>query len=82
MPTQDRKHQSEINVDVFIHGCEVARVTTVGVTAVEQHKFCIGVRLDDWSHVDWRGRREDEIWVTDTSVKLNWMRVFFRSDIS
>jgi len=69
--TYDRKHLPEINVDVLVHGCEVTRITTVGITAVEKDKRCIWVCLDNWLHVRWRGQGEDNVRVTETSVELN-----------
>ena len=69
--TDNWKHQSEISVDVFVHGCEIPRVAGVGITAVEKDEYCLWVRLDDWLHVGWRGQREGDVRITNTSVKLD-----------
>lgn len=80
MSTYDRKHLSEINIDVPVDGCKIARVTAVGITSMEKNKRCIGVRLDYWLHVSRRGQREGDVRITKTSVELDWTKVLFRSD--
>lgn len=71
MSTYDWKHLPEINVNILVHGCEVARIATVGITSVEKDKCRVGVRHDDWLHVGRRGQREDDVCITKTSVELN-----------
>ena len=74
MSTQGREYLSKINIDVLVSGCEVARIAAVGVTAVKKDKRRLGVRLDDLLHVNWGGPSEDEIWITEASVELDWVR--------
>lgn len=76
MPTQDRGHPPEINIDVLVPRCKVPRITAVGIATVEKDECYVWVRLDDRLHMDWRGQREDDIWITKTGVKLNCLRDF------
>ena len=55
VPTDHGEYQSEIGVDVLVHGCKVSRVAGVGITAVEKDECRLRVRLDDRLHVSRRG---------------------------
>jgi len=78
--TNDWKNQPEISVDILVYGCEIPRVTGVGVTAMEKDECCLRVRLDNWLHVGWRGQCEGDVRIADTGVELDCMKALLRSD--
>ena len=79
MPTDDGEYQSEVSVDVFVHGCKVLHVAGVGITAVEKDECRLQVRLDDRLHVSRRGYGGGDAG-TKASVELDWMNVLLYSD--
>lgn len=48
---------------------------------MEKDECCLWVRLDNWLHVGWRGQCEGDVRITDTGVKLDWMKALLRSDV-
>ena len=71
MSTQGRKNFSNINIDVPVPGCEVARIATMGIASMKKDEYHVWVRFDDWLHMNRRRQREDDIRITEPSVKLN-----------
>ena len=54
-PTNNWECQSEVSINVLVHGCKLPRVAGVGITAVEKSECRLRVHLNDRLCVSQRG---------------------------